>query len=42
VLDPSTRTGELAINASRGVLRLVGGKIIALAMLWCLPCPSPL
>jgi hypothetical protein len=42
VLDPSTKTGELAINASRGVLRLVGGKIIALAMLWCLPCPSPL
>jgi hypothetical protein len=32
VLDPSTKTGELAINASRGVLRLVGGKIIALAL----------
>ena len=27
VFDPSTKTGELAINASRGVLRLVGGKI---------------
>jgi hypothetical protein len=32
VLDPSTKTGELAINASRGVLPLVGGKIIALAL----------
>ena len=32
VLDPSTKTGELAINASRGVLRLVGGKIVALAL----------
>lgn len=27
VFDPNTRTGELAINASKGVLRLVGGKI---------------
>jgi hypothetical protein len=27
VFDPTTKTGELAINASRGVLRLVGGKI---------------
>src|SRR5258708_2491481 len=27
VFDPATKTGELAINASRGVLRLVGGKI---------------
>jgi hypothetical protein len=27
VFDPSTKTGELAINASKGVLRLVGGKI---------------
>jgi hypothetical protein len=27
VFDPSTKTGELAINASKGVLRPVGGKI---------------
>jgi hypothetical protein len=27
VFDPDTKTGELAINASKGVLRLVGGKI---------------
>lgn len=27
VFDPKTKTGDLAINASRGVLRLVGGKI---------------
>lgn len=27
VFDPSTKTGELAINASKGVFRLVGGKI---------------
>jgi len=27
VFDPNTKTGELAINASRGVMRLVGGKI---------------
>jgi len=27
VFDPNTRTGELAISASKGVLRLVGGKI---------------
>ena len=27
VYDPNTRTGELAVNASKGVLRLVGGKI---------------
>ncbi|WP_422002917.1 FecR family protein [Reyranella sp.] len=27
VFDPNSKTGELAINASRGVLRLVGGKI---------------
>ncbi len=27
VFDPSTKTGELAISASKGVLRLVGGKI---------------
>ncbi len=27
VFDPSTQKGELAINASKGVLRLVGGKI---------------
>ena len=27
VFDPATKTGELAINASKGVLRLVGGKI---------------
>jgi hypothetical protein len=27
VYDPNTKTGELAINASKGVLRLVGGKI---------------
>ena len=27
VFDPNTKTGELAINASKGVLRLVGGKI---------------
>ena len=27
MFDPSTKTGELAINASKGVLRLVGGKI---------------
>src|SRR5471030_546718 len=27
VYDPDTKTGELAINASKGVLRLVGGKI---------------
>src|SRR5215468_11396234 len=27
VYDPNTQTGELAVNASRGVLRLVGGKI---------------
>jgi hypothetical protein len=27
VYDPNTKTGELAINASRGVFRLVGGKI---------------
>jgi hypothetical protein len=27
VYDPSTKTGDLAINAGRGVFRLVGGKI---------------
>jgi len=27
VYDPATRKGELSINASKGVLRLVGGKI---------------
>jgi hypothetical protein len=27
VYDPNTQRGELAINASKGVLRLVGGKI---------------
>lgn len=27
VYDPATKTGELAINASKGVLRLVGGTI---------------
>src|SRR6266481_1586377 len=27
VYDPNTKTGELAITASQGVLRLVGGKI---------------
>ena len=27
MFDPTTKTGELAINASKGVLRLVGGKI---------------
>ena len=27
VFDPSTKTGELAISASKGVFRLVGGKI---------------
>ena len=27
VFDPSIQKGELAINASKGVLRLVGGKI---------------
>jgi hypothetical protein len=27
VFDPNTKTGELAINASKGVLRVVGGKI---------------
>ena len=27
VYDPDTKTGDLAINASKGVLRLVGGKI---------------
>jgi hypothetical protein len=27
VFDPNTKTGELAISASKGVLRLVGGKI---------------
>jgi hypothetical protein len=27
VYNPSTQTGELAINASKGVLRLVGGRI---------------
>src|ERR1700745_3626806 len=27
VYDPNTQTGELAVNASVGVLRLVGGKI---------------
>ena len=27
VFDPNTKKGELAINASKGVLRLVGGKI---------------
>ena len=27
VFDPASKTGELAINASRGVFRLVGGKI---------------
>src|SRR5216683_8301005 len=27
VFDPNTQKGELAINASKGVLRLVGGKI---------------
>ena len=27
VFDPNTKTGELAINASKGVPRLVGGKI---------------
>ena len=27
VFDPNTKKGDLAINASKGVLRLVGGKI---------------
>ena len=27
VYDPNTKTGELAVNASKGVLRLVGGRI---------------
>src|SRR5829696_6963901 len=27
VFDPNTKTGELAISASKGVMRLVGGKI---------------
>jgi hypothetical protein len=27
VYDPATKTGELAVNATKGVLRLVGGKI---------------
>jgi FecR protein len=27
VFDPNTKKGELAINASKGVLRMVGGKI---------------
>ncbi|HZX83176.1 MAG TPA: FecR domain-containing protein, partial [Reyranella sp.] len=27
VYDPATNTGDLAINASRGVFRLVGGRI---------------
>jgi len=27
VFDPDTKTGDLAINASKGVFRLVGGKI---------------
>src|SRR5471030_161146 len=27
VYDPDTKTGELAVSASKGVLRLVGGKI---------------
>ncbi|SJZ30428.1 FecR family protein [Enhydrobacter aerosaccus] len=27
VFDPATKTGELAVNASKGVFRLVGGKI---------------
>jgi hypothetical protein len=27
VYDPTTKTGDLAINASKGVFRLVGGKI---------------
>ncbi len=27
VYDPNTKTGELAVSASKGVLRLVGGKI---------------
>jgi hypothetical protein len=27
VFDPNTKTGELAISASKGVLRLVGGRI---------------
>ena len=27
VFDPATKTGDLAINASKGVFRLVGGKI---------------
>jgi len=27
IYDPSTKTGELAINASKGVFRLVGGRI---------------
>src|SRR6516225_11031856 len=27
VYDPNTKTGDLAITASQGVLRLVGGKI---------------
>jgi hypothetical protein len=27
VYDPATKTGEIAINASKGVLRLVGGRI---------------
>ncbi len=27
VYDPATKTGELAINATKGVFRLVGGKI---------------
>src|ERR1700742_4026407 len=26
VYDPNTKTGEIAVNASKGVLRLVGGK----------------
>jgi hypothetical protein len=27
VFDPATKTGDLAVTASKGVLRLVGGKI---------------
>jgi hypothetical protein len=27
VYDPATKTGEIAINATKGVMRLVGGKI---------------
>jgi hypothetical protein len=27
VFDPNTKTGELSINATKGVLRMVGGKI---------------